>query len=119
MDCGAVFQFNGIKPYNFALTSEERAKTTLIQFNSMIIARKSYSYLKQIEKTALEEPKIMCNPIRPCNFAVRNEVTFSLMERNGLIENRVSLSIFNYHTWIEYENHTHSLRRNFCKNTVI
>ena len=45
--------------------------------------------------------------------------TFSLMGCNGLVENRVSLSIFNYHTWIEYENHTHSLRRNFCKNTVI
>ena len=26
------------------------------------------------------------------------------MERNSLAENRVSLSIFNYHTWIEYEN---------------
>lgn len=25
------------------------------------------------------------------------------MERNSLAENRVSLSIFNYHTWIEYE----------------
>ncbi len=31
--------------------------------------------------------------------------TFSLMERNSLAENRVSLSIFNYHTWIEYDNH--------------
>ena len=29
--------------------------------------------------------------------------TFSLMERNSLAENRVSLSIFNYHTWIEYD----------------
>lgn len=28
------------------------------------------------------------------------------MERNSLAENRVSLSIFNYHTWIEYENNT-------------
>lgn len=28
------------------------------------------------------------------------------MERNSLAENRVSLSIFNYHTWVEYENHT-------------
>ena len=54
--------------------SEEGVKIAPIQFNSMIIARKSYSYLKQIEKTALEEPKIMCNPIRPCNFAERNEV---------------------------------------------
>lgn len=26
------------------------------------------------------------------------------MEGNNLAENRVSLSIFNYHTWIEYEN---------------
>lgn len=77
MDCGAGSLFNGIKPCNFAEVSEEGVKTTLIQFNSMIIARKSYSYLKQIEKTALGEPKIMCNPIRPCNFAVRNEVTSS------------------------------------------
>ena len=82
VDCGAVFQFNGIKPYNFAVTSEEGAKTTLIQFNSMIIARKSYSYLKQIEKTALGEPKIMCNPIRACNFAERNEVNLPTPHEN-------------------------------------
>ena len=25
------------------------------------------------------------------------------MENNNLAENRVSLSIFNYHTWIEYD----------------
>ena len=25
------------------------------------------------------------------------------MERNSLAENRVSLSIFNYHTWVEYD----------------
>ena len=25
------------------------------------------------------------------------------MERNSLAEKRVSLSIFNYHTWIEYD----------------
>lgn len=56
---------------------EEGVKTTLIQFNSMIIARKSYSYLKQIEKTPLGEQKITCNPIRTYNFAVRNEVTSS------------------------------------------
>ena len=77
MDYGVVYLFNGIKPYNFAEVMEEGVKTTLIQFNSMIIARKSYSYLKQIEKTALGEPKIMCNPIRAYNFAVRNEVTSS------------------------------------------
>ena len=29
------------------------------------------------------------------------------IKRNSLAENRVSLSIFNYHTWIEYENYTH------------
>ena len=45
--------------------------------------------------------------------------TFSLMERNGLIENRVSLSIFNYHTWIEYENHTRKIRcyLHFCNES--
>ena len=57
--------------------SEEGVKIALIQFNSMIIAQKSYSYLKLIEKKPLGEPKIMCNPIRACNFAVRNEVTSS------------------------------------------
>ena len=41
------------------------------------------------------------------------------MERNGLIENRVSLSIFNYHTWIEYENHTRKIRcyLHFCNES--
>lgn len=77
MDYGVVYLFNGIKPYNFAEVMEEGVKTTLIQFNSMIIARKSYSYLKQIEKTPLGEQKITCNPIRTYNFAVRNEVTSS------------------------------------------
>ena len=77
MDCGAGSLFNGIKPCNFAEVSEEGVKIALIQFNSMIIARKSYSYLKQIEKTALGEQKITCNPIRTYNFAVRNEVTSS------------------------------------------
>ena len=82
MDCGAGSLFNGIKPCNFAEVSEEGVKTTLIQFNSMIIARKSYSYLKQIEKTALGEPKIMCNPIRACNFAERNEVNLPTPHEN-------------------------------------
>lgn len=77
MDYGVVYLFNGIKPYNFAVVSEEGVKMALIQFNSMIITRKSYSYLKQIEKTPLGDPKIMCNPIRACNFAERNEVTSS------------------------------------------
>ena len=80
--CEAFFLFNGIKPYNFAVTSEEGAKTTLIQLNSMIIARKSYSYLKQIEKTALGEPKNMCNLIRPRNFAERNEVNLPTPHEN-------------------------------------
>lgn len=31
---------------------------------------------------------------------------FSPMECNSLAENRVSLNIFNYHTWVEYEKYT-------------
>ena len=33
-----------------------------------------------------------------------NGTTFSLMERNSLADNRVSLRIFNSHTRIEYDN---------------
>ena len=33
-----------------------------------------------------------------------NGTTFSIMERNSLADNRVSLRIFNSHTWIEYDN---------------
>lgn len=32
--------------------------------------------------------------------------TFTLMKRNSLKDNRVSLSILNCHTWMEYEKHT-------------
>ena len=39
----------------------------------------------------------------------------SLMERNSLAENRVSLSIFNYHTRVEYENHTLFYAETFAK----
>ena len=41
------------------------------------------------------------------------------IKRNSLAENRVSLSIFNYHTWIEYENHTRKIRcyLHFCNES--
>ncbi len=39
----------------------------------------------------------------------------SLMERNSLAENRVSLNIFNYHTRVEYENHTLFYAETFAK----
>ena len=37
------------------------------------------------------------------------------MECNSLAENRVSLNFFNYHTWIEYENHTLFYAETFAK----
>ena len=45
--------------------------------------------------------------------------TFSPKERNSLAENRVSLRIFNCHTWIEYENHTRKIRcyLHFCNES--
>ena len=40
---------------------------------------------------------------------------FSPMECNSLAENRVSLNIFNYHTRVEYENHTLFYAETFAK----
>ena len=42
------------------------------------------------------------------------------MECNSLAENRVSLNFFNYHTWIEYENHTHTVVfNNICTPFIL
>ena len=52
-----------------------KAKYVLIYFYSMIIAQKSYLFLKQIENTAFRKLFFPYNPIRMHNFAMRNEVT--------------------------------------------
>ena len=56
------FLFNVIKLYNFVEVSEEGVKIALIHFYSMIIAQKSYLYLKQIEKKVLGELFVLTTP---------------------------------------------------------
>jgi hypothetical protein len=56
------FLFNVIKLYNFVEVSEEGVKIALIPFYSMIIALKSYSYLKQIENTAFRKLFFLTTP---------------------------------------------------------
>ena len=102
------------------------------------IQRKSYFCKSLIISTLLEQRNIM-----KYHFAIliiwrslvqaqagpqKNSSTYEclasafsfLMERNSLAENRVSLSIFNYHTWIEYEIHTHTaVFNNICTPLIL
>jgi hypothetical protein len=56
------FLFNVIKLYNFVEVSEEGVKIALIHFYSMIIAQKSYSFLKQIENKAFRKLFFLTTP---------------------------------------------------------
>jgi hypothetical protein len=62
VSAGTVFLFNGIKLYNFVEVSGKGVKIVLIQFYSMIIAQKSYSFLKQIENTAFRKLFFLTTP---------------------------------------------------------